>query len=78
MEGGIFGLEDIEHEEPDGFKGVNCRHDWYPYLKAYHRHCLASYPEPILIKAKHDAYQTSQRQDIWKGRLERLKTDYCI
>lgn len=30
---GYLSLDDIGYGEPTGFKGVNCRHDWYPYLK---------------------------------------------
>ncbi len=26
-------LEDIEYEEVTGFKGANCRHDWYPFFE---------------------------------------------
>ena len=30
---GYLSLDDIGYGEPTGFKGVNCRHDWYPYFK---------------------------------------------
>ena len=30
---GYLSLEDIGYGEVTGFKGVNCRHDWYPYYK---------------------------------------------
>ncbi len=30
---GYLSLDDIGHGEVTGFKGVNCRHDWYPYYK---------------------------------------------
>jgi hypothetical protein len=30
---GYLSLDDIGYGEATGFKGVNCRHDWYPYLK---------------------------------------------
>ena len=30
---GYLSLDDIGYGEPTGFKGVNCRHDWYPYYK---------------------------------------------
>ena len=29
----IFKLDDIGYGTATGFKGVNCRHDWYPYYK---------------------------------------------
>ena len=30
---GYLSLDDIGYGTATGFKGVNCRHDWYPYLK---------------------------------------------
>lgn len=30
---GYLSIDDIGYGEATGFKGVNCRHDWYPYLK---------------------------------------------
>ena len=30
---GYLSLEDIGYGTATGFKGVNCRHDWYPYYK---------------------------------------------
>lgn len=30
---GYLSLRDIGYGTATGFKGVNCRHDWYPYLK---------------------------------------------
>ena len=30
---GYLSLNDIGYGEVTGFKGVNCRHDWHPYLK---------------------------------------------
>ena len=31
---GYLSLDDIGYGEATGFKGVNCRHDWYPYYKS--------------------------------------------
>lgn len=30
---GYLSLDDIGYGEATGFKGINCRHDWYPYYK---------------------------------------------
>ena len=30
---GYLSLDDIGYGKATGFKGVNCRHDWYPYLE---------------------------------------------
>ena len=34
---GYLTLDDIGYGEPTGFKGVNCRHDWYPYFRGSSR-----------------------------------------
>lgn len=34
---GYLSLDDIGYGEVTGFKGVNCRHDWYPYYKGSSR-----------------------------------------
>lgn len=34
---GYLSLDDIGYGEVTGFKGVNCRHDWYPYFKGSSR-----------------------------------------
>ena len=31
---GYLSLRDIGYGEATGFKGINCRHDWYPYYKS--------------------------------------------
>lgn len=30
---GCWTLEEIGYGKPRGFKGINCRHDWYPHIK---------------------------------------------
>ncbi len=30
---GYLSLRDIKYGNPDGFKGINCRHDWRPYCQ---------------------------------------------
>ena len=34
---GYLSLRDIGYGEATGFKGINCRHDWYPYYKGSSR-----------------------------------------
>ena len=34
---GYLNLRDIAYGEVTGFKGVNCRHDWHPYLEGFAR-----------------------------------------
>lgn len=30
---GYLSLTDIGYNQPDGFKGINCRHDWFPFFE---------------------------------------------
>lgn len=44
---GYLSFSDIGYGEVDGFKGVNCRHDWYPYYegstRTYSKEMLTEY-----------------------------------
>lgn len=68
-------LEDIGYGEPGGFKGVNCRHDWYPYFEGISSPLpQVSYPEPFTYKGKtYDAYQASQRQRYMERQIRKTK-----
>lgn len=47
---GYLSLRDIGYGEATGFKGINCRHDWYPYLKGSTR----TYTQKQLNKWKNE------------------------
>ena len=47
---GYLSKKDIGHGETTGFKGVNCRHDWYPYYKGSTR----AYTQKELNKWKNE------------------------
>lgn len=47
---GYLSLRDIGYGEATGFKGVNCRHDWYPYYKGSAR----TYTQKQLNKWKNE------------------------
>ena len=47
---GYLSLDDIGYGTATGFKGVNCRHDWYPYLKGSTR----AYTQKELNKWKNE------------------------
>lgn len=72
---GYLSLEDIGYGEPDGFKGVNCRHDWYPYFEGISPPLPEiDYPEPFTYKGKtYDAYQASQRQRYMERQIRKTK-----
>lgn len=72
---GYLSLEDIGYGEPDGFKGVNCRHDWYPYFEGISPPLPeVRYPKPFTYKGKtYDAYQASQRQRYMERQIRKTK-----
>lgn len=47
---GYLSLRDIGYGDPRGFKGINCRHDWYPYVKGSTR----TYTQKELNKWKNE------------------------
>lgn len=47
---GYLSLKDIGYGEVTGFKGINCRHDWYPYYKGSAR----TYTQKQLNKWKNE------------------------
>lgn len=47
---GYLSLKDIGYGEITGFKGVNCRHDWYPYYEGSSR----TYSEKELERLKNE------------------------
>lgn len=47
---GYLSKKDIGYKEATGFKGVNCKHDWYPYYKGSAR----AYTQKELSKWKNE------------------------
>ena len=75
---GYLSLKDIGYGEATGFKGVNCRHDWYPYYKGsprtYTKEQLKAWEnEKVTYNGKeYSKYDATQIQ----RRLERqIRTD---
>lgn len=69
---GYLSLDDIGYGEPTGFKGVNCRHDWYPYFKGssrtYTQEQLNSWKNETVTYngqkiSKYDASQIQRRME---------------
>ena len=66
---GYLTLKDIGYGEATGFKGVNCRHDWYPFVegistRAYTDKQLTEYQDKtVTVNGKEmPQYQAEQKQ----------------
>ena len=87
---GYLSLSDIGYGSGDGFKGWNCRHDWYPYFEGSTR----MYDEEKLkqMDAKsieypdgsmHTLYEAEQKQRAYERKIRESKRilaayDECI
>ena len=78
---GYLSLRDIGYGEVTGFKGVNCRHDWYPYYKGSAR----TYTQKQLNKWKNEKvtyngqkismYEATQKQRYFERKIRQDKKD---
>ena len=78
---GYLGLRDIGYGEATGFKGINCRHDWYPYYKGSTR----TYTQKELNKWKNEKveyngkkiskYEATQKQRYFERQIRQDKKD---
>ena len=78
---GYLSLRDIGYGEATGFKGINCRHDWYPYYKGSTR----TYTQKELNKWKNEKveyngkklsmYDATQRQRAFERQIRQDKKD---
>ena len=66
---GYLSLKDIEYGEGNGFKGYNCRHDWFPYIeglssRAYTDEQLKSYQDKTVTYNGKEIpqYEAEQKQ----------------
>ena len=76
---GYLNLRDIGYGEPTGFKGINCRHDWYPYYKGSAR----TYTQKELSKWKNEKveyngqkiskYEATQKQRAFERQIRQDK-----
>lgn len=77
---GYLSLSDIGYGSGDGFKGWNCRHDWYPYFEGSTR----MYDEEKLkqMEAKnieypdgsmHTLYEAEQKQRAYERKIRESK-----
>ena len=78
---GYLSLRDIGYGEATGFKGINCRHDWYPYYKGSAR----TYIQKELNKWKNEKvtyngqkismYEATQKQRYFERKIRQDKKD---
>ena len=79
---GYLSLADIGYGTGDGFKGWNCRHDWFPFFEglsdeAYPREKLLEYENKTVSFDGKDMsyYDATQRQRILERRIRDTKRD---
>ena len=77
---GYLSLDDIGYGTGEGFKGYNCRHDWYPYSEGSARMYTAE--EIAKLNAKdiefpdgsmHTLYEAEQYQRAYERRIRETK-----
>ena len=78
---GYLSLKDIGYGDATGFKGINCRHDWYPYYKGSTR----TYTEKQLKEwqeekveyngKKISKYDATQKQRLLERKIRQNKKD---
>lgn len=78
---GYLSLRDIGYGEATGFKGINCRHDWYPYYKG----SAKTYTQKELNKLKNEKvtyngqkismYDATQKQRYFERQIRQDKKD---
>lgn len=72
---GYLDLNDIGYGEGWGFKGYNCRHDWYPYFEGISQPVTRpKEPDPIEYNGRtYDSYQASQKQRYHENQMRKYK-----
>ena len=74
---GYLSLDDIGYGDVTGFKGANCRHDWFPYFEGVSVEAAKpSHYEPFEYEGKtYDAYEASQRQRYFERNIRKAKRE---
>ena len=78
---GYLSKKDIGYGEVTGFKGVNCRHDWYPYYKGstrtYTKEQLKEWQEEKVEYngKKISKYDATQKQRLLERKIRQNKKD---
>jgi hypothetical protein len=87
---GYLSLDDIGYGSGDGFKGWNCRHDWYPYFEGSTRMYSEKDIEELNAAniefpdgSMHTYYEAEQYQRVYERKIRETKRilaaqDECI
>lgn len=77
---GYLSLSDIGYGTGDGFKGWNCRHDWYPYFEGSSRMYSEKDLEELNAKnieypdgSMHTLYEAEQQQRAFERKIRATK-----
>lgn len=77
---GYLSLSDIGYGTGDGFKGWNCRHDWYPYFEGSSRMYSAKDIKELDAKniefpdgSMHTLYEAEQQQRAFERKIRQTK-----
>ena len=77
---GYLSLSDIGYGTGDGFKGWNCRHDWYPYFEGSSRMYSAKDLEELNANnieypdgSMHTLYEAEQQQRAFERKIRATK-----
>lgn len=77
---GYLSLSDIGYGTGDGFKGWNCRHDWYPYFEGSTRMYSAKELEELDEEniefpdgSMHTLYEAEQQQRAYERKIRETK-----
>lgn len=66
---GYLTLDDIEYGSGQGFKGWNCRHDWYPYIEGL----SFSTAELYDLNENREVYEATQKQRALERKVRASK-----
>ena len=78
---GYLSLKDIGYGEVTGFKGINCRHDWYPYYsgstRTYTEKQLKEWQEKKITynRKEYSKYDATQKQRYFERQIRQDKKD---
>lgn len=82
---GYLSLEDIGYKDVAGFKGANCRHDWFPYFEGISTpsYSLDDLEEANRVVTEWDhkpmtAYDVSQKQRQIERRIRNTKREVAV
>ena len=81
---GYLSLSDIGYGTGDGFKGWNCRHDWYPYFEGSKRMYSKEELEKLNAEdvefpdgSKHTQYEAEQMQRKYERAIRQTRRELC-